>query len=542
VAAKSANVIREFLVALGFSVDKDGLKKFKSTLEGSAKLSKELGVAIGGVATAVEGMVAVFASRMEKMYYASKRTDASVKNLQALQFGFGQIGLSADDALGAIEGMAAGLRTNPGLQALLRNLGVADNKDPTVQFKGLMRRLVQMPYQIGVLWAKEFGISENLFKMLSLPGALDKLDEAEARNRELYRKLGVDQEKSAEDAKNYMNTLRDIWGQVEVLFAGFLTRMMPHFQKLATWVSGTLPELTAGMSEFLDDLFSIDDIDLDPKYIAGFFDEMINREGPLKGFRDVVREIVQVIKDLVANTKELAQHPLDYIWEKMTGRPSAAARSSNYAREQLAAQGENQDTRARAVLPPALPTGVAKAPSGSAPLGVRQNNPGNLRAWGKALVRNGFAAFSSKEEGLSAMAGNLNAYAKQGLTSVEQIVSKWAPSNENNTAAYIAAVSKNLGVNAADRLNLSDAQTMAAVMGAIIKHEQGYAPYSSADILAAARSRTEGAELSGGVTLNQETNITVNGAADARGTAATVAGLQGRVNGDIVRNLSVQTR
>ncbi len=115
--------------------------------------------------------------------------------------------------------------------------------------------------------------------------------------------------------------------------------------------------------------------------------------------------------------------------------------------------------------------------------GLRNNNPGNIRKnitkWlGLADQQTDpdFFQFTSPEYGIRAIAVTLNTYiTKYGLNTIRGIISRWAPPSENDTDAYIAAVSKEAGVGPDDVLtddNLPD------VVKGIIHHENGLNPYS----------------------------------------------------------------
>lgn len=126
--------------------------------------------------------------------------------------------------------------------------------------------------------------------------------------------------------------------------------------------------------------------------------------------------------------------------------------------------------------------------------GIRNNNPGNLGFAGQrgASRENGsgrFASFNTPEEGIAAMSKQLDlhftgksAKAKElgrPLQSVTDIISAWAPPNENDTKAYIATVAKQLGVSPTARLNMNDSATKTALMQAIVKKENGGNPYTN---------------------------------------------------------------
>jgi hypothetical protein len=121
--------------------------------------------------------------------------------------------------------------------------------------------------------------------------------------------------------------------------------------------------------------------------------------------------------------------------------------------------------------------------------GERNNNPGNIRksaaAWlGKIPGSDSaFETFSSPEYGIRAMKITLRNYqTMHGLRTVKEIISRWAPSTENNTAAYVRNVAAAMGVTPTQQINLNDQGTMAALVSAIIAHENGRNVYSLAQI------------------------------------------------------------
>jgi hypothetical protein len=123
--------------------------------------------------------------------------------------------------------------------------------------------------------------------------------------------------------------------------------------------------------------------------------------------------------------------------------------------------------------------------------GERNNNPGNIRksatVWqGQAPVQSdpAFVVFSDPVAGIRALAKTLLNYQRlYGLKSITQLISRWAPSSENNTGAYITAVANDMGINSNETLNLSDPATLAALTTAIIHHENGRVSYAP-DVIA----------------------------------------------------------
>lgn len=117
----------------------------------------------------------------------------------------------------------------------------------------------------------------------------------------------------------------------------------------------------------------------------------------------------------------------------------------------------------------------APAKSGSS---SPRNNPGNLRSWGNMPTSGGFAVFPSTESGLSAMGKQLQLYGKRGNDTIAGIISKYAPSSENNTQAYIDDVSKRTGFAPNQHLDLNDQAVLSKLMSAMTKHENNKTNYS----------------------------------------------------------------
>jgi hypothetical protein len=65
-------------------------------------------------------------------------------------------------------------------------------------------------------------------------------------------------------------------------------------------------------------------------------------------------------------------------------------------------------------------------------------------------------------------------YTKNGLRTVTEIISHYAPPNGNNTAAYIKAVAEGMGVDKDEDIDLSDFETMQNLVTEIIRHENGH--------------------------------------------------------------------
>lgn len=121
------------------------------------------------------------------------------------------------------------------------------------------------------------------------------------------------------------------------------------------------------------------------------------------------------------------------------------------------------------------------------PLGIRQNNPGNLRynpaiKWDGQLGPgvNGLLIFIDMPHGVRAAAKDLRAgfrevvqtHGKSGEDTVAEIITEWAPPNENDTPAYIKAVCQRTGYGP-DEVLRDDRPTIRELLKAIFHHENG---------------------------------------------------------------------
>jgi hypothetical protein len=109
------------------------------------------------------------------------------------------------------------------------------------------------------------------------------------------------------------------------------------------------------------------------------------------------------------------------------------------------------------------------------PAPMRNNNPGALMPGGK------LAQYASPEEGMNALDSNLKSYGKQGVNTLEGVISKWAPPSENDTQAYIAHAAQVTGLDPKATIDLTNNPYVRQnIMAAIIQHENGRAAVNGA--------------------------------------------------------------
>ena len=115
------------------------------------------------------------------------------------------------------------------------------------------------------------------------------------------------------------------------------------------------------------------------------------------------------------------------------------------------------------------------------PRGLRMNNPGNIRI--SSTKRKGevipsadksFKQFESMSYGYRSMLKLIRNYKIfQGLDTIETIINRWAPPNENNTGNYKSFVVKDTGIQPTTKINPYVEEPMLRIAAAITKMENG---------------------------------------------------------------------
>lgn len=522
----SGEVIKSFLASLGFAVDEEGLKRFDATLAKLTSGAVKLGATLGTVAAEVELAVRKIASEFEDLYYASIRSGSTAQNLSKLGFAAGQIGLSADEAQGAVTGLYHALILNPGTQGLLQQLGVQVRDLDTSKIGDTSKLLVRLVeklkefgapgspgFAIAAQLAQAFGITADQLVLLErqLPELKQQMEDFARRSKE----AGVNQDELASKSHKFMVAVRTLGSELELIATQAITPLLAPMTTMATKAEH-LAESFAKWSASLHDI---------PSLLGG----LAAAVGSAKIGGAILR------------------------WARGLFGGGAAAAAGGSATMNIPAMGA---AAAGGLLPLLAGLGAGLGTffyssslnkgedeqvkeflrKRGSPLGVRSNNPLNLMPGGKEAV------YGSAYEGYVAGAHNLLTYASRGWDTIEQIVKHWAPAKAgNDTRAYEDDLSRRLGVGSQSHLNLYDPETLRRVMSAMTFHEQGMNPYSADLIGNAGRYALGGVPHQarpGSVTLNQKTDIHVSGGRDPNATGRAVASEQGRVNADAIRNLS----
>lgn len=114
------------------------------------------------------------------------------------------------------------------------------------------------------------------------------------------------------------------------------------------------------------------------------------------------------------------------------------------------------------------------------PRGLRNNNAGNIRIsktryLGEVVPSSdrAFKQFKTMAWGYRAVFVLLDSYFRKGLVTLRQMITRYAPPNENDTESYIRYVAQNAVVDPDVPLDVNDRNVMVLVVAAISKVENG---------------------------------------------------------------------
>lgn len=657
----NAEVIKSFLVSLGFDVDGAGAAKFDATIVGVTKTVVKLGVAVEAAALSVVAFTTKIASGLDELYWASQRTGATVAGIQAIGYAASQTGSSAAAARNSLESLARFIRTSPGAEGFLNRLGV-QTRDASGQmrsmesiFSGVGQRLSSMPYYRANQYASMLGIDEN-----TLMAMRRGMGEFGAQYSATAKAIGFNADAAAKSSNRFMTSMREftmmagmardkIGSSLTDGLAGSLDRLRKQIldnfpaiergimavikgilwlsdvigraamrliqaagqisgwwkgldkdsQRLietlgailvawrllnaemwkspVTWVMALIGALLLlwedyqtwkdGGKSFIDWSKWQPEIEQAKKAFIWLRDTLIDLKDRLGGWKNTLelifgfmvgaklasflggigkitgafgglgRAVGGVLGGLGNLAKAVADIALRNPWLLMFV-PTNNTPTTSEELATIGGVGANVDQEALAWM---------KAHPGQAfpgnERGIRNNNPGNIEFAGQdgATSDGRFAQFRTPFEGLRALSRQLLRYydgkttGKQ-LRTVSDIVSTWAPKNENDTLAYIAHISQMLGVSPDAEINLRDPNVMTTMMNGIIQKENGRNPYGDEMVRAA------GSAAIGGPSLSQEVNITVNGVSNPQEAGNIIAGKQAGVMANGIQQLQTGPR
>ena len=202
------DILREYLVKLGFQMDQASAKKFTDFMAGAEKAMVRFMVGIQAAAVAVTAGVSKFASQMERLYWAARHGGSSAGGLRSFEKTAQNLGASVESARSAVIGLASSMRANPVLEAYFKQFGIRTRdangklRDTTDLLRDLAPVLREMDFMTAKIYAQQLGISEDLLLAMRDPAFEVMYDN--------MKKNSAATDKAAEAAARFMQTLRDL--------------------------------------------------------------------------------------------------------------------------------------------------------------------------------------------------------------------------------------------------------------------------------------------------------------------------------------------
>ncbi|ECN8721663.1 transglycosylase SLT domain-containing protein [Salmonella enterica subsp. enterica serovar Enteritidis] len=216
--SSNADTIKDFLVSLGFDIDQAGANNFETVLKGVTANVMKVGAVVEGAALSIVGFTTRIANGLDKIYWASQRTGASIQGIKALGYAASQTGASAESAMSSLEGLAGFMRSNPGAEGFLNRLGVQTRdasgkmRDTASIFTGVGQKLNNMPYYRAKQYAQMLGIDEN-----TLMAMRRGMNGFTADYQSMLQKTGFNADKAAVQSNKFMTSMRGLTSLFDIM-------------------------------------------------------------------------------------------------------------------------------------------------------------------------------------------------------------------------------------------------------------------------------------------------------------------------------------
>lgn len=518
------NILREYLIKVGFKVDEASSKKADANYDRITKqITKFEKVAAAGAVAFAAG-VTKMVNQLDGLYWASKRTGASVGNIKAMGFAASQLGSSADASASSLANFARLLKTNPGSEGIFKQLGIQSRdasgkmRDTVDLMSDLGKKLGEMDYALANQYAQLFGIDETMLDAMRSPEFGRLMDEHRAR----VKAMGGDMEESAKVAHEYARAMGEIKDTVTVLATAFGSKLLPTLRD----ASGAFRELTRDWVKILKEW---DGTDIGRKLMEGL--GLAKTGGGVKLSADAQRRI---------DAGETAREPSPFVAYPRVGTEkgrggvmSGGLASSPFA--SLIARGEGDYNTVNRGKAHGYKAGTEDLASMTVAEVLAAQKEGRFKAAGRYQMIPGTLEAGMKALGMSG-AEKFDKATQDRLFegylagSKRPAIMDYLSGKSGDIKAAILAVSQEWA-SVANPLTGKSFYAGDGVNRASISVEE----------MTRALEQTRGRyalSTAGGPQVNQTTNITVNGAGDARDTAAAVSGAMTSVNQSLVRNLA----
>lgn len=541
------NVIKEFLVSLGFEAD--GADKFGKQLDWAQAKAVALGEAMYDAAKEITKAVADMVTGFDQLYWQSKNLGSAAGDIKEAGYAWSQLGGSVGMANAAMKSISDfTLSLGGGGRSYLAALGVAPQdlgdaaktmRDLEVIFQRMVatggpNALAQVNQVAGVI-----GISSDQLRVM-----LRDSGEYEKQYASIAGEMGVNLDDASKASNDLMIRVRMLQAQFELWAdnegVAIIERMVPYFKEIAQWVddlasgkklSGISGEIQTLVSDVGALISAFEKLAASPalQTFGGAIGKFL-----IEAFDDAIKAATQLV-NIVTDILHLNWHQAWLDATAQNARPFDGA-----------APGGNPS----AVAPPASQGGAA-TPKGSPSLNAlaerftaRGASPAAASAIAAGILAEGGKWDSANPKGafgIGQWMGPRRAalFAKYGRhpSMHQQLDFLWSElsggdrggasvlGSKDADSALLAYVYKFMRPQGAHNEHIKDA---IAEMGRGRGFLAGANPFH-ATLGSSHRSSS----------ISQQTTINVNGAGDPRAVADSVAAHQDKVNQSMVGNAGV---
>lgn len=250
----NTNILREFLLKLGYSVDEGSQRKFADALKYMTTTIAGLGAALAGTVAGVVAGVAHMAESMESLHYVSVRTKSSVENIEAFKFAFSQLGGTASQAQGLLEKFSAFLRESPGHVGWVEQF-TGHKLTDAVQGLNDLGRAFQHMLDTGYNYSQVRGIAEQMgIGEMDLQVLLRNTQDASDEYKKMAEKIIGDQDAAANNAVTFMQRYRSLLSAISdfaIRFGNDLTvGLTADIEKLRVLILNNADDIKAAVDAF----------------------------------------------------------------------------------------------------------------------------------------------------------------------------------------------------------------------------------------------------------------------------------------------------
>jgi hypothetical protein len=259
-------VIKQFLVGLGFDVDQSSLSSFTKTLGGSVLAVTAIGTAINAAGAAVVHFVSEIAGSLDSLSDFAELVGEDASAVSELE----AVATIADSSVAAVRSSLQGLSSMAGQAALgvgrgamvFKKLGI-EARDASGNVKtasALMAevgdRIKGLSHAEQIAFTSKLGIDPTLIKTLT-----GNYEEIRAEHRKVYESLGVDINKAAAAGSDFVDSQNRLKSVLKAIYEAVGVKLMPQIRRgmdtLREKLIANLPRIADAAVPILDILLRI---------------------------------------------------------------------------------------------------------------------------------------------------------------------------------------------------------------------------------------------------------------------------------------------